>query len=415
MKKILIVLSSILILGIFFIYFFNNNNNKEVEKPILDEEEVSENDIDVTINKVEELLNSMTLEDKIGQMIIVATSSSSYDEALENLLKEVKPGGVILFKDNITTYEKTTKLISDIKKSSTIPMLIGIDQEGGKVQRIKNLSDANVLEIPSMYDLGKTNDEKLAYDVGSVIGSELNAFGINLDFAPVVDIYSNKDNTVIGTRSFGNDEKTVIKMAIPLANGLKDSGVIAVYKHFPGHGDTSVDSHYELPIINKTKEQLYELELKPYIEAIKNNAEVIMIGHLALPNITNSDEPASLSKKIVSEMLRDELGFNGVVITDALNMKAITDNYSMEEMCEKLINAKVDLLLMPNNPQEIVKTIKKLIQDNKITEKQIDEAVMRILLLKENNLTNTKTTSKEVIGSKEHQDIIAKINKIKKN
>lgn len=176
-------------------------------------------------------------------------------------------------------------------------MLIGIDQEGDEY-KIKNITDVNVLKIPSMYDLGKTNNTELSYQVGKVMAEELSAFGVNLDYAPVLDIFSNPNNTVIGNRSFGNNSQTVIKMALPLAKGMKENGVIPVYKHFPGHGDTDADSHVELPVVNKTKEELYQNELLPFKAAIENQAEMIMTAHIALPKITGNYIPATLSRRL---------------------------------------------------------------------------------------------------------------------
>ncbi len=361
------------------------------------------------LSKAEQLMKDMTLEEKIGQMLIVYYRTSEADSNLVNILNEVKPGGFILFGENFESYEQAKKMIDTINSTSDIPMFMSVDQEGGRVQRIKNLSDVNVTIIPSMNRVGNMNDENLSYDVGRVVGEELRVFGINMDFAPVLDIYSNVDNTVIGNRSFGNTSEIVTKMGLSFAKGLQSTGVIPVYKHFPGHGDTSEDSHYTLPVITKTKEQLEELELIPFKEAIKNNAKVIMIGHLAVPNITGDNTPASLSKKVINDWLKEELGYKGLVITDALNMGALTNDYSKKEIYVNAINAGVDLLLMPSPSKEAVRIIKEAVANGEISEKQIDESVLKILELKCDELYKDNKYTKDYLGSTEHQEIISKI------
>lgn len=360
--------------------------------------------------KIEKKLSEMTLDEKIGQMLVISYRSPIYSEKLDTTLKTIQPGGFILFQENITTYEETVSYIKKIKETSKIPMFIGIDQEGGRVQRIKSLEDANVLSIPPMLEVGKTNNKDLAKEVGRVLGEEISSFGINLDYAPVLDIYSNPLNTVIGNRSFGTNYQTVVNMAFPFSEGLKESGIIPVFKHFPGHGDTEVDSHQGLPIVTKTKEELYERELIPFEEAIKNNAEMIMVGHIALPNITNDNTPASLSRVVITDILRGEMGFTGVVTTDALEMKAITDSYTTKEIMRLAINAGVDLLLMPTESKDAVESIHACLEEGTVTEEQINASVARILTLKyKKHLGDDALLSKENIGTKEHIDIINQV------
>ncbi len=377
---------------------------EEKEKTEPPEEEVNEKDL-----WVEEQLSEMTIEEKIGQMLIVSDTTTTLDEDLLNNLNTVKPGGFILFSDNIKSYEQTKKLIEDINSTSDIPMFISIDQEGGRVLRIKKLSDAKVTNIPSMYHLGLTKDTKLSYEVGKVVGEELRVFGINMNFAPVLDIYSNKENTVIGDRSFGTTSDLVSKMALSFAEGQESTGIISVYKHFPGHGNTSEDSHYTLPVITKTKEELMNLELKPFIEAINNGADVIMIGHLAVPSITKDDTPASLSKEIITDLLKNELGYNGLVITDALNMDALTNEYTEEEIYINAINAGVDILLMPDFDNETIEIITNAIANGTIAIEEIDNSVEKILELKYDKLFIENPYTKEYLGSTEHQEIISRI------
>ncbi len=358
---------------------------------------------------VEEQLNNMTLEEQIGQMLMVSDYSKIADDELINKLEEVQPGGFILFSENFESFTQASKLIDDINNTSDIPMFISIDQEGGRVARIKELTDQSLTDIPPMYDLGLTNDENLAYEVGQVIGEELRAFNINMNFAPVLDIYSNPENTVIGDRSFGTTAQLVSKIALSLSDGLESTGIISVYKHFPGHGDTSEDSHNELPVINKTKDELMELELVPFINAINNGADIIMVGHLAIPAITGNNTPASLSKEIITNLLKEELGFNGVVITDALNMKALTNEYTEEEIYINAINAGVDILLMPDFDYETIEIIMSAIEEGKIEEEEITDSVKKVLELKYDKLFQENIYTRDYLGSLEHQEIIAKI------
>lgn len=359
--------------------------------------------------RIKKQVSQMTLREKIGQMLIVSYRSTVADNNLISILNDVKPGGFILFSENFESYEQTKKFISDVNATSDIPMIWSIDQEGGKVQRLKKLSDKEVTLLPNMYSVGATKNMELAKEIGRVTGEELAVFGINMDFAPVADIYSNPNNTVIGKRSFGNDYQLVSDMSLAFAQGLESVGVIPVYKHFPGHGDTSVDSHYALPVINKTKKQLMDMELKPFINAINNDAKVIMIGHLAVPQITGDNTPASLSQAVVTDLLKKELGYDGLVVTDALNMGALTNSYSKDEIYVRAINAGVDLLLMASPARDAVASIEKAVNNGQISEKKIDESVTKILLLKYKYLNNNKKYDSSFLGSVEHKEIINKI------
>jgi len=354
-----------------------------------------------------------TLGRKIAQMLITSYSTSTeYDNYLKTNIQSYNPGGFILFSGNILSYGQVTNLIKNMQSDSEIPMFIAVDQEGGRVQRFKeNVVGVNMTIIPDMYKVGLKNDPELAYKIGKVIGTELCPFGVNMDFAPCLDIYSNPQNTVIGTRSFGSTPELVGNMGTKVAKGIADSGIMPVFKHFPGHGDTAEDSHYDLPVLNKTKEELYNFELKPFIEAVNNGAKVIMIGHIALSKIDGTT-PASLSSLIIKDLLKKELGFKGLVITDALNMGALYKSYSNEEIIIYCINAGVDILLMmPGAIQTTIDIIKKALQEGKIKEEDIDRSVEKILALKrEMGLFDEKSLpDKNVIGTPEHKKIVADV------
>ena len=395
MKKTIILLIIILLI-ITFIKTINktNDTSKEVINSFEEEKD----------NKIDE----MSLEEKIGQLLIISYRKDDIKEKLPTILEEVKPGGFILFSENITTYDDTINLIKSIKNSNDIPLFIGIDEEGGNVQRLKNLKDYKTSDIPYMSYVKTIND---AYNLGKVIAEELRVFGINLDFAPVIDCNWDNPKSVIGKRAFEGDYTTVAKLGVSLAKGLKNNKVIPTYKHFPNHGATATDSHQDLPVINKTEEELLNNDLIPYQEAIKNNADMIMISHLALPKITKDYTPASLSYEIITNLLKKKLGFKGLVVTDALNMQALTKNYSEKEILIKAINAGADLLLMPEDPVNAVKIIKEAVNGGLISEERINESVEKILSLKDSTIKNNYNEYLDVsyLNSSEHQDIINSI------
>lgn len=394
MKKLLFIILTITILGTSY-YFLSQEKPKQVTSNSIEE-------------KIKKQLKKMTLDEKIAQMLIIYYSSTTYDETLEQTIKEVKPGGFILMNDNISTYQNTLNLVKSMQKDSKIPMIISIDQEGGIVQRLQKITDIEVTNIPSMLTLGKTNDKNLAYNVGKIMAQQLKTLGINLDFAPVVDIYNNKDNKVIANRSFGSNSEEVTTMALALKKGLEDNNVNTCLKHFPGHGDTAVDSHYNLPVINKDYNDLSKVELIPYYKAIKNNTNMIMIGHIALPKITKDNTPASLSKEIITNLLKTKLKYQGLVITDALNMKALTDNYSDKEIYTMAINAGVELLLMPNGSRKAIEYIKESIKEKKITEQMINTSVTKILTYKYNHVKE-EYLDFSYLNKEEYNEILTQI------
>lgn len=388
----------LVIILVVFIFVGCTSNKKEEKK--------------ITIkDRVEDTLSEMTIDEKIGQMITIYYNAPSMDSTLKKAIEEVRPGGFILFSDNMSSYDGTLKFIKDIKELSSIPMFISIDQEGGIVQRLLSIKGVEISNIPSMYEVGLKNDLELTYEVGKLIAEELRVFGINMDYAPVIDVYSNTNNTVIGKRAFGTTAQIVSNHGLKLAKGLSDNGVIPVFKHFPGHGNTETDSHYDLPVVTKTKEELKSIDLVPFIDAINNDAKVIMVGHLAVPSITNDNTPASLSKKLVTGFLKDELNYKGLVVTDALNMGALTKYYPKEEICGKAVEAGVDILLMPTSSRTCLKSVKDALNNKKITEEQINESVRKILTIKYENIEKEYNNylNKDYLNSSEHQNIIDKI------
>ena len=354
------------------------------------------------IDEAKILLDAMTLDEKIAQLLIVEPSGLSISDAEKQRLATAPYGGYILMCGNYGKLADTRAFVEELQKTAKTPLIISTDQEGGSVQRVKCIKDKKATNIPYMYEVGKTGNLEYAKKIGQVLAEEQRTIGINMDFAPDADVYSNPNNTVIGRRSFSSSPETVSNMSLAVAQGLEKNGVAAVYKHFPGHGDTATDSHVSLPVIRRTRAQLDEIELVPFKHAIKNGAQAIMVGHIALPNITGDNTPATLSHKITTELLREELGFDGLIVTDGLNMGALTRNYSDADIYYRAIEAGADLLLMPRNPELALSSIKE-----HIDEKRIDESVYRILKFKLKNLSNYQYLDASYFGSTEHADAVA--------
>lgn len=376
------------------------------QKPLTDED------------KAEQILADMTLEEKIGQMFFLTFRGGDDTDKLLELddsaikqIESIQPGGVVLFGENIDTVEQIRSFIDTVQTESNLSPFISIDQEGGVVQRIKKTSKINATNIPQMFDIGKTGDTDLAKQVGNVIGTELSVFGFNMDFAPDCDVFSNPKNTVIGHRAFSDDPNIVADMSIALSEGIKQSGLIPVCKHFPGHGDTVSDTHIGFAVSNKTLDELYETELIPFKTQIENGADMIMVAHISLPEINGDKTPATLSSNIVTDLLRDDLGFDGVAITDSMSMGAITENYSTSDATVMAVKAGIDMILMPNDPIKAYNSLIEAVKNNEISEERINESVLRILKLKyKYNLFEKDITADEsLLGCDEHKQIINSI------
>ncbi|MCB2286809.1 glycoside hydrolase family 3 protein [Clostridium algidicarnis] len=378
----------------------DSSSNDSSPLPQVDVGEDHSSSIVETESKAKKLLHGMTLEEKIGQLFIIRPddlelnltseqiNDSTNDGAVEldtnmqETLKKYPIGGVALFGKNILNPTQLTTFISDMQKQSTIPLFVSIDEEGGIVSRIAKSPNFDVPKFESMQKIGETKNVAKAKDVGFTIGSYLKSYGVNLDFAPVADINTNPKNIVIGNRSFGNDPDLVSKMVFAEISGLHEAGIMSCVKHFPGHGDTKGDTHTGEVSIEKTWEELKKCELVPFINSI-DTTDMVMISHITIPNITSDGIPASLSNEIIEGKLRKELGYKGVVISDAMEMGAITKKYSSEESAVKAVLAGVDIILMPESFVESYNGIYDAVKNGVINETRIDDSVLRILNLKE--------------------------------
>ncbi len=303
-------------------------------------------------------------------------------QILGNLLSQYPVGGIALFKQNITSPEQLSKLTSDFQSLSSTPLFIGIDEEGGTVARIANSTGFNVTKFDNMGTIGATGNTNNAYNVGKTIGTYLKQYGINLDFAPVSDTNTNPNNPVIGKRAFGSDPALVSKMVSSAISGFHESGIMTSIKHFPGHGDTTGDTHKGTVSVYKTWEEMVNCEIIPFKENL-NNTDMVMIAHISTPNATSDGLPSTLSSEMVNGKLRGELGYNGVVITDSFEMEAISNNYEESDAVVKSIGAGVDIILMPLDFTKAFNTVKTAVENGTISEERINESVLRILNLKE--------------------------------
>ncbi|MEK3976909.1 beta-N-acetylhexosaminidase [Psychrobacillus sp. FSL K6-1267] len=339
-------------------------------------------------------VDSMSLEEKVGQMIFGGIEGVELSEKSREMIREDKVGGIIFFKDNLVNENQIVTLLNSIKAENMqqqYPLFLGIDQEGGRVTRIPELNN-----LPTNKQIGKKDNPALAFQLGELLGKQLNAFGFNLDFAPVLDVDSNPNNPVIGDRSFGSDPKLVSELGISTMKGLQSENVISVIKHFPGHGDTEVDSHIELPIVSKNMKELQALEFIPFQNALKSGADVVMIGHILLPEI-DANKPSSISNVVITKILREQLKYEGVVMTDDMTMKAILDNYEIGEAAVEAVKAGNDIVLIAHDYEKVQRAIQAIleaVQNEEIKVEQIDRSVERILQLKEKyQLSNDQLSS----------------------
>lgn len=332
-----------------------------------------------------ELVKQMTLEEKVGQLIHIGMAGKAMNPALKADIEKYHVGGVILFEINLgkgPEIKALTDSIQDVESKSpnAIPIFVSIDQEGGRVVRVKD----GVEQFPGAAAIGQTGDEAMAHDAGFITAQDLSALGIPFVLAPVVDVNNNPANPVINTRSYGGDPNLVTRMALAYASGVMDASCIPALKHFPGHGNTGTDSHTSLPTVKQDLAQMDAVELVPYKEGIKRGFPVIMSAHIVFPAL-DPTEPATLSPKILKDFLRTKLGFQGLITTDALEMKAVADRYPPPVLARKAFTAGVDVLLLTSSGERTRLMFESLVDGFKKGElpmQDLDRAVERQIELK---------------------------------
>lgn len=348
---------------------------------------------------VEDELSKMTLREKVGQMFIVRpesidstihwTSSNELPQyktrSVNNVMADVNRnypvGGIILFAHNIDNEEQLSNYISQIRKLNGSPLLC-IDEEGGSVARIANNQNFNVPKYESMAAIGGSGDPINAYNAANNIGNYLKTYGFDINFAPVADVNTNPDNIVIGKRAFSSDPQIAAPMVVNYLQGLHDAGIIGCLKHFPGHGDTHADTHYGFAETRKTWEEMSVCEMITFKAGIAAGAQFVMTAHIAAPEVTGNNLPSTLSEVMLQDKLRRELGYKNIIITDAMEMGAITQLMSGGEAAVKTIEAGADIVLCPQNFLSSFDYVVKAVESGRISRQRIDNSVRRILTLK---------------------------------
>lgn len=356
----------------------------------------------------------MKLASKIGQLLMVGFQGTTPSKEIQDLIKRHHIGGVILFSRNIKDPVQCEKLTGALQKLSTdAPLLIAVDQEGGRVSRLA----PPFTQFPAARALGQADSVTLTYRCAEAMAKELVAVGINMNFAPVLDVDTNPKNPIIGDRSFGSNPTLVSKHGLAMIVGMHDQKIIACGKHFPGHGDTAADSHETLPVVNHPISRLADLEFKPFIHAVENRLSCIMTAHVRYAQL-DEKFPASLSKKLISQLLRKTIQFEGVVVTDDLEMKGITDGFTVPEAAVKAVQAGSDLVLVCHSPEQQTAALEAMIhavENGTISEARLNDSLNRLLRLKESFLLPRRSPHpkqiNQVVGCEAHVALVEEIEK----
>lgn len=349
-----------------------------LESPVIDT--VEEIPISPAPPTFKQQVYAMPLEEKIGQLVLTGFEGTTVSETLRQAIEDVHIGHVILFKKNIESAAQLQQLNTDLLNlQTTTPLWISLDEEGGNVSRMPN----EFVKLPTAAKLARNYSVETVEKIGAQLGELLHENGFTTDFAPVFDVNSNRNNPVIGSRAFSSDIAEVKQYAMAFTNGLQQQNILAVAKHFPGHGDTNMDSHVALPIIHKSREQLQQTELVPFQYAIDEGMQMIMVGHLLVPAI-DPEQAASQSSAVMKDLLREDMGFEGVVITDDLTMDALPDDVVSSAV--HAIIAGADIALIGHGTDQAIAAVhalKQAVTTGLLSEEQINESAYRILLLKQ--------------------------------
>ncbi len=338
----------------------------------------SKEDVKKAQQWVDKTYKNLSQDEKLGQLFIVALYTNrgeEYISQVRNIVTNDKIGGLILMQDDAT---REINLVNEFQQKSKVPLMIGMDAEWGIYQRI-----ATAHKFPWAMTLGAIQDKNLVYQMAAKIAEDCHRMGINWDFAPVVDVNTNPNNPIIGNRSFGSEVNNVISSALSYSNGLQDHNILAAIKHFPGHGDTSTDSHLDLPVVSHTTERLDAVELAPFKALMNKGIGGVMVAHLYVPSLESGKGiPASVSKNIITGLLKEKLGYKGLIITDALNMAAVANKYQPGELDAMAFKAGNDIMLFSQGVSEGKKLIQKAIDKGEISQSRVEESVKKILLTK---------------------------------
>ena len=371
-------------------------NNEEIQNA---EETQDIENSDMTVDndleqRAKEILLTLSLEEKVAQLFIVLPEQlignvnrvTAAGDITREAINNRPVGGIIYLSSNLISPQQTKTMTNNVQQYSmerlNVPMFLCVDEEGGQVTRLAGKEGFNLPIFDNMSVIGSQGITDKAREIGESIGQYLYDLGFNTDFAPVADVLSNPQNQVVQYRSFGDDPEIVKEMTNAVSHGLASQKILSAYKHFPGHGDTTEDTHQGYAYSNKTKEELYQCELIPFINGIENDVPFIMVGHISFPNIVGDNTPASLSKTMVKDLLIDELHYTGIIITDALNMGAISQEYSSDQAAVKAVKAGVDMLLMPADFNTAYEGVLSAVKNGEISEERINESVYKILKTK---------------------------------
>ena len=346
-----------------------------------------------TTDEVQNIVDSMSLEEKVAQLFLVQPeaivdigTATAAGDATKQAINKTPVGGFVYFSDNLQSEQQVQDMLRNVQKYSEdrigLPAFLSVDEEGGTVARVASTGRFDVTDVGDMAKIGASGDVQQAKQAGETIGSYLFELGFNLDFAPDADVLTNPENTVVKKRSFGSDPQVVSDMSLAVAQGLAQHQVYSVYKHFPGHGATVGDTHQGYAYTDKTLDELKQSELIPFENAIQNNAAFIMAAHISAPRVTGDDTPASLSKTMITDILRGQMGYDGIVVTDAMNMGAVTEQYTSAQAAVKALQAGADVVLMPEDFQEAYQGVLDAVKDGTLTEQRINESVTRIVTVK---------------------------------
>lgn len=346
-------------------------------------------------------MKTMTLREKVGQLFMIRpdalegrfgpaelednsiTGTTRVSDEMRETYAQYPCGGFALFRKNILSPSQLHLFTEKLHGLNALAPMLGIDEEGGRIARIANHpTNFGVKKYPPMGQIAASGDDTAAFEAGLTIGQYLKAYGLDIDFAPVADVNTNPRNPVIGDRAFGDDPEVAAGMVQAVIRGLHEGGTASCIKHFPGHGDTATDTHTGYAETKKTWKEISACEMVPFRAGIAAGTDFVMTAHIAAPSVTGTDEPSTMSYTVLTEKLRGELGFEGLVITDALSMGAIREKYSSSEACIRCIQAGVDILLMPYDYFEAFDGVVKAVESGMIPESRIDESVYRILKFK---------------------------------